>query len=377
MSRSALLLMITVCLTAAPLAADPIYRGMGLDVLGATDEKLDTLAATGANAVRVQYYNYEADTNSEEEYRAWVDTVLSHLPGQLNKVQAHGMKAVIVLSAPPGGRDEIARPPVDRIFTPGYEWAGSLLVETWGRIAEIANSHPAVFGYQIMSEPAAPRAADWKALAARIVEAVRAAGSVAPALQPMVIIPSIYGNTDLVSSILVPGGEGRYAISVSFYNPWAYTHQGVYNDQVIMYPGCGAPSQISMARKNKKRKNKRQKRRKQREKDNKGQEETVNRCTPEGLAATLAKVRRFSLEKQLPVVVTEYSVAGWAPGGAQYLRDATAIFDAWGWHSFYNVWRGASDWSLEHDGTRERWERVYYMTDRLQAIEEYFRQNEF
>ena len=103
----------------------------------------------------------------------------------------------------------------------------------------------------------------------------------------------------------------------------------------------------------------------------------VNRCTPEGIAASLAKVRRFSQTRQLPVFVTEYSVVGWAPGAAQYLRDVTAAFESYGWSSCYFVWEGATLFNLNYAGTRDNWRRSPTVTDRKQVIEDYLSRNGF
>ncbi len=369
-----------LCFAAAAAAeAQPIYRGIGTDVLYANDSDLADLAATGANSVRVDYHNPAADLQGEGEYRAWVDSSLAHLELLLPKLEALNLKAVISFSAPPAGRDIIAAPPVDRLFLPGYEWAQDLLVETWRRIAALGNGRPAVAAYQIMSEPAAPKAFMWKSLAARLIAAVRESGGIHPEQQPMILIPPLFGNGEQISSVLRPQLEGHYGISISFYYPWNYTHQGVYNQSVLMYPGCGTEIQ-ALKRRPKRQPKKKRKNRRKRIPDRIApapRKKPINRCSPEGLVRSLAKVRRFSMVHQMPVVVTEYSVAGWAPGAAQYLQDAANLFDSYGWSSFYNVWRGDPVWSLEHDGTRNDWQRTDQKTDRALVIEQYFSKNEF
>ena len=46
----------------------------------------------------------------------------------------------------------------------------------------------------------------------------------------------------------------------------------------------------------------------------------------------------------------EFSAAAWTDGGAEWLKDVTDLFEAYGWDYTYHAFRENPIWSLEHEG---------------------------
>ena len=46
----------------------------------------------------------------------------------------------------------------------------------------------------------------------------------------------------------------------------------------------------------------------------------------------------------------EFSAVAWAPGAADWLRDAISLFEEYGWDWTYHAFREWPPWSVEHEG---------------------------
>lgn len=379
MKKSWLLGFLLLFWTTSALAED---RGVGVSPDSLTEQDLEDIAATGANAIRLQYYNYDNDTATEEEYRAWVtDTLLPHLQEVMPLLSEHGLRAMVVLLSPPGGRDESVSPPIDRMFLPANSWARDLFVETWQRIAEVANGSPVISSYLIISEPGTPDGAAWKSLSASTVTAIRNVAPSQGSNEQTIILPTIYANPDKVSSVEFPSNCGTCAIAANFYHTPAYAHQGIHDDKVIIYPGCEQGNTLEAAERKKKKKKKKKKKDKNKGKDDKkkkkkkkngGGDSAANKCSAEGMREAVKKLRNFSVSNNVPVVIGEYSVVGWAPGAAEWMTDATEMFAEYGWSSFHHAWGEDPVWDPRYDGDRNNWQKSDAVTDRLQVLIDYF-----
>lgn len=343
-----------------PASSDGLYRGMGINAFGATNDDLADIASTGANAIRVLYFNPEADNQSAAEYRAWMDAVIADLDRMLGLLSANGLKGVFVIVAPPGGRDESGRKPYDRIFTTAKNWAQDLFVESWERMALELNGDPNVAAYHIMSEPAAPNGAMWKALAQRLVDAIRGAGSVPAEQQPIIMLSSLYGNISLVRSIPKPTNPGRYAATANLYHPYDYTHQGVYNDKVMSYPRCREVNPDTGKAKRLRGKKARKK---------------ARTCSYRGIVKRARMFAKYAKRKKVDAVIGEFSVAGWAPNAARYLSDVHKFFERKGFSAFYHSYGEYPGWDINYDGTRRSWKPATSKTDRRLELERFFQLN--
>ena len=61
-------------------------------------------------------------------------------------------------------------------------------------------------------------------------------------------------------------------------------------------------------------------------------------------------VRYFQLKTGARIYVGEFSAAAWTDGGAEWLKDVTDLFEAYGWDYTYHAFRENPIWSLEHEG---------------------------
>ena len=84
------------------------------------------------------------------------------------------------------------------------------------------------------------------------------------------------------------------------------------------------------------------------------------------------KLRNKQLQTGVPIVIGEYSAVGWAPGAADWIKDATDMFLEYGWSSYFHSWGEDPVWDPRYDGDRNNWQRVQYTTDRMQMLINYF-----
>lgn len=106
--------------------------------------------------------------------------------------------------------------------------------------------------------------------------------------------------------------------SFHFYDPAAFTHQGLYGDSTeVRYPGRAYGKRWNRRR----------------------------------LRQWLQPVIDWQAQHGVPVYVGEFSAVRWAPGNSayRYLRDCIRIFEERGWGWAYHAWREADVWSVEHD----------------------------
>ena len=65
------------------------------------------------------------------------------------------------------------------------------------------------------------------------------------------------------------------------------------------------------------------------------------------LRQELTPIRDFKAANNVPIWITEFSCARWAPGCDRYLTDSIALFEASEFSWSYHAWRESSVWSLE------------------------------
>ncbi|MDD5351465.1 MAG: cellulase family glycosylhydrolase, partial [Chthoniobacteraceae bacterium] len=279
---------------------------------------LEDLSAWNANCIRWQLANPDwARTDIPADpaiYGPWLGAKLNELDLLLGQAQALGMKVVIDLHAPPGGRfpDGTLRMLMDK---PAQDY----FIEIWRQIARRFKGHPSLFAYDLMNEPlqlrpSPPGVLDWYALQAATAAAVRAEDPATPIMLEVDPWDSPEGF-----AWMLPVDVPNVLYSVHMYWPYEYTHQGVDRpwaaaEDRIAYPGAFNSRPFDRA----------------------------------ALAAHLAPVREFQKAYGARIFVGEFSVVRWAPGGAQYLSDCITLFEEYGWDWTCHAFREWPGWSLEH-----------------------------
>lgn len=282
-------------------------------------EDFDKLAEWNVNLIRWQLTRFwgKAGTDTDlAEYDAWINGKLDDLAKALDAAAARGIKVVIDLHSPPGGRleDRTMRMLLEKPYQDHY-------VALWEKMARRFKGHPAVWGYDLINEPvqnqpSPPGLLNWYDLQVRAAKAVRAIDPVTPIIFEVDMWDSPYAFA-YIQPIDVP----RVIYQVHMYQPGSFTHQGVHGawgeasgKAGVVYPGVieGKNYDREMLRKD------------------------------------LADVRAFQLAYNVHIYVGEFSAIRWAPGAAKYLEDCTALFEEYGWDWTYHAFREWPGWSVEH-----------------------------
>jgi endoglucanase len=308
-------------------------------------EDFDTLAKWNVNLIRWQITRNwgKADTDTDlADYNHWIDFKLDELSKALDAAATRGIKVVIDIHWPPGGRlkNSTLRMVLEKPYSDHF-------VALWEKIARRFKGHPAVWGYDLINEPVQEQPSpegidDWYHLEVRAAKAIRAIDPDTP-----IIFEVDHSDSANAYNFIEPIPVSRVIYQVHMYEPGIFTHQGVHttldaNGQPsVTYPG------------------------------------TIDgkKYDRETLRQILAPVRAFQLAYNVPIYVGEFSAIRWAPGAAQYLDDCISIFEEYGWDWSYHAFREWGGWSVEaadlpyspgnHPAAKEP-------TDRYLVLKKYF-----
>lgn len=327
---------LTFVLSLLSVQAQTQYRGMTINA-DVKPEELSVLDGWNVNLVRYNIiYGIDADSDTAEKYRTRISASLPLLDKMLLSAQEKGIKVVITLHTPPGSFVTRKGQPLHRIFK--EQWAKDLLIETWGLIAKRYAGHPAVYGYDIVNEPAqasvAPGLSSWKELANLLVTEIRKYDTVTP-----IVVETVYGKPVNLFQISVPNA-GSIIYSIHLYYPHKFIHQGIYGIKLgKKYPSKGADRA--------------------------------------GLKRHLAKVKTFQKTTNAKIYIGEFSVVRWAPkpSSTKYLSDVLNMMEASGWDWTYHAFRESNVWSLEHSDTKKVLTPVTKETSRLKLMKRFFARN--
>ena len=209
-----------------------------------------------------------------------------------------------------------------------------LLEKAWRKLAAHYRGNEMIYGYDLLNEPKPedPTKNPWPEMAQRLVDVIREVDSDTP------IIVEWFQTLPFA----VRGEKIIY--SFHFYSPMEYTHNQVSLARSAAswrYPG------------------------------------TINGIwwDKEQLRNVLRPYLEFQKQHQVRIFIGEFSVAAWAPGGAQYLKDCTELFDEYGWDWTYHAFREWSGWSVEHSGKSRKDNRRVGDTDRKRVLLKAFEKN--
>jgi endoglucanase len=311
----------------APAAAAnaPIFRGHSLPRLRGAMVAPDALKESdlgvlarewGGNLIRWQLVRSGVPANETgfSNYDRWLDQQLSQLDRGLTWAASMGVKVVVDLHSPPGGRS----------ISGGYQAAvGSIwtdtnaqtkFIEVWRKIATRYRGDQRIWGYDLVNEPVDENVAegcdDWQTLALRAGQMVR---SIDPQ-RTLIVEPPNWGSASGFIGFQ-PLALSNVVYSFHIYDPHAFTHQGVFSPS----PPRTYPGQINGA--------------------------WWDKSAIEG---TIKPAMAFAARYRVHMYVGEFSVIRWAPGGGKYLSDLIEILENHGWDWSYHAFREWDGWSVEH-----------------------------
>jgi hypothetical protein len=309
-----------------------VFRDDDLRILG-TEWK--------ANVIRWQITRNWGKSGTDRdlaEYDRWLDGRLNELDQALAACRRYGLKAVIDMHSPPGGR--YANNDLVIFHEALYQdhW-----VAIWEKIARRYKGHPAIWGYDLINEPAqtAPSPegiADYLGAQRRAAKAIRAIDPDMP-----IFIESAEWDSAAGYKELEPIDVPKLIYQVHMYVPGEFTHQGVHGKSApVTYPG-----KIGKMEWNK-----------------------------EQLRKALQPVRDFQLAYNVHIYVGEFSAIRWAPGADTYLRDCIDLFEEYGWDWTYHAYREWDGWSVEHGSDQQNHLPTQEPTDRKTTLLKWFGKNQ-
>lgn len=305
---------------------------------------LEDLAKWGANLIRwqlVRAWGKAGTDRDQAEYSKWIDGKIAELDQLLTDAGRLGIKVVIDLHSPPGGRYE------NRNMAMFYEKEyAQQFIEVWERMARKFKGNPAVWGYDLINEPVQSMPAVYDYLTIQIM-AARAIRQIDPDVP--IIIESNEWDSPAAFKYLGPLPMKDIIYQVHMYVPGEFTHQGVNNnwgetskDKLITYPGLVSGKEYNR----------------------------------ETLCKILQPVIDFQKKYGVRIYVGEFSAIRWAPGAAQYLDDCISIFDEHNWDWSYHAFREWTGWSVEYSNVWNDNVPSARDTDRKKVLLKWFGKNQ-
>jgi hypothetical protein len=305
------------------------------------DEDIKTLGMDwNANLIRWQLVNTlpKDKIYSLTKYDDWLNAKLNELDKVLIACKKYGVRVVIDLHSPPGGRDSTTETSMfyNKTFNDHF-------ISIWKRIAQRYKGNTTVWGYDLVNEPVQEdlpsTEMNYRNTQIRAAEAIRQIDSITP-----IIFETEYYTSPQGFVFLSPIPLSNIIYEVHMYAPSSFVYQGVYSKTPsITYPGL-----------------------------------IDGRYTDRNtLKEILQPVRDFQLMYHVPIYVGEFSAIRWAPGAAQYLDDCIHIFEEYGWNWTYHAFREWPGWSVEfEDGSATGIpQKAIKDTDRKKVLLKWFAKN--
>ncbi|HEX2971307.1 MAG TPA: cellulase family glycosylhydrolase [Tepidisphaeraceae bacterium] len=279
-----------------------------------------------------------------DQYDQWIEGELKRLDAGLAWCEQYGVRVVVDLHSPPGGRRTVS----------GYigsdnglfadKAAQDKFVQVWERIATRYKGNPVIWGFDLANEPVEGMVGDdcddWHSLAERAAKAVNAIDS----KRTIIVEPADWGGPDALQDFYPIDAE-NVVYSVHMYVPMALTHQTVFGPgPEVVYPGTIEGKQWDKSQ----------------------------------LEAALKPVIDFQKTYGVHIYIGEFSAIRWAPQNSayRYLKDLIDIFEAHGWDWSYHAFREWQGWSVEHDEQRNHIKPAAQQTDREKLLREWFAKNQ-
>ena len=338
-------LLLTLYTTLIAISADAVtqLRGTMINPL-LVEQDFQVLAKWNANHIRWQllwggFPHGPADKGDVPAYEAWLETALEHLDSLLPFFRQVGIKVLLDLHTPPGGRDPNDKWPL--FYNQTFQDA---FLVVWEKMANRYKNETQIMGYDLVNEPddrdLAPGLKNWRDLAIAAIERIRPIDS----LHPIVLETSpVSGPSTLPNFDPLPYDNMIY--SFHMYEPTKFVFQNVFNNVTpIYYPGV-IDGQMW----------------------NKDQLRVV-------LQPTLDWQKRHNAS----IHVGEFSAIRWAPGNStcNYLNDVIELFEEFGWNWDYHAFREWQGWNVEIIGDKDHPQPSPVPTDRQLLLMEWFKKNQ-
>lgn len=300
-----------------PLQKVPKFRGIDTSRRdGWKEEDFIELKKWNVNIIRYQMLPFKTPIDTCEKFLAWIDIEMQKIDAFLVLAEKYGMKAVIDLQVGPGTNNS-------ELGSNQMSWDKrdqDCLMDVWRKLAAHYKGNKNIYAYDILNEPREDDyvydpngGVEWQLLAERAVKVIREIDSETPIIVEAISFSNPSGFLTLKP---IPGKNLIY--SPHFYEPGLFTHQGIYGIKL----GAKYPGKIGN-----------------------------DYWDKERIRKELQTVVDFQKKYNVPIYIGEFSVARWAEGGDQWLKDVVEVFEENGWDWCYHAFREYHGWSLEHEGT--------------------------
>lgn len=280
------------------------------------ESNMSDLQSWNANAIRVELYSGSTKAWSDTDtvaYEAWLTSKLPAIDGILESARSKGIKVILDMHSPPGGRASdgthlvLSRLVYQEIFR-----------RNWLRLANRYKYHPALWGFDLLNEPSQGTISDAGVLDFyHLQEAVGKDIRKIDSMTPIIFESDGYASPTTFKW-LSPINVSRVIYEAHMYMPMEYTHQGVQKQwDTLNYPGMIGKDSINA----------------------------------QYLRRVLQPLRDYQLSYGVPVIIGEFSAVRWAPNADRYISDCIQIFEEYGWDWTYHAFREWSGWSLEAPDT--------------------------
>jgi aryl-phospho-beta-D-glucosidase BglC (GH1 family) len=280
-----------------------------------------------------------ADNATMPEYEAWLETILEHLDSLLPLFRQFGIKILLDMHTPPGGRDQKNQWPL--FYNKTFQ---DTFLTVWEKMANRYKNETQIMGFDIVNEPndqdLVPGLMNWRDLAIAAVQRIRVIDS----LHPIIVEASPNGAYDTLPNF-EPLPFDNLIYSFHMYRPLQFTMQNIFNNVTpIYYPGI-IDGQLW----------------------NKDQ-----------LRALMQPNVDWQKAHNVSIHLGEFSAVRWAPGNStcNYLNDLIELFEEFGWNWDYHCFREFQGWDVEMIGDKDHPQRSPVPTDRQLLLMKWFKKNE-
>ena len=322
-------------------------RGVMSPVWSRLSEKdIEDLASWNVNLIRYQIVDGNVNVLDIDAYEKWFNRAIDNIEKLMPLLEKYDIQVIIDMHHVLGGRCG-SKFKSDRKLDPSHfvimesDTYRDAFVRLWQNTAKRLKGNKQVYAFDLCNEPIQHGQAKhsfWQVQ----YEAAKAIREVDPEV-PIMVESNHMANPNFFEMEAMDLPNIIY--SVHMYAPGDYTHQGVndtsYTKQFYAKRYDYRDSGWDRAR----------------------------------LALSMDAVRKFEKKYGAKIQVGEFSVAIWAPGGADYLNDLISIFEEYKWDWTYHAFREWEGWSLEHEGTPDAIVKAQQPTERLKVMLKYWQKN--